>query len=306
MFRTKFAIFISAVLLSASAFAGTLTFTTIDNPADPTFNQLLGINSNGVISGYFGSGAAGHPNKGYTIAPPYTKFVSDNLPGSVQTQATGITANGTTVGFWAPTNLGVGLDANFGFIRENNDFTYLSVNDPLVSSSPEVNQLLGMNSANIAVGFYMDSTGATHGYTYGVKTGVFTEVTVQGATSTAVTGINNHNLICGSFTDGAGVTEGFVQPITGGVITIFTVPGTTTTQLLGINDSGLAVGFYLDSNGIPHGLVYNPVNGAWTEVNDKKGTMGTTLNGINDKNDAVGFYTDAAGNTHGLLVTGVE
>ena len=34
---------------------------------DPTFNQLLGINNEGTIAGYFGSGAQGHANKGYTL-----------------------------------------------------------------------------------------------------------------------------------------------------------------------------------------------------------------------------------------------
>ena len=41
MFRMKFVpVVITAILLSASAFAGNSspTFTTIDNPADPTFN----------------------------------------------------------------------------------------------------------------------------------------------------------------------------------------------------------------------------------------------------------------------------
>jgi hypothetical protein len=56
-----------ALLLAAPAFAATAshhataattyTFTTLDNQADPTFNQLLGINGNHVIAGYFGSGA---------------------------------------------------------------------------------------------------------------------------------------------------------------------------------------------------------------------------------------------------------
>src|SRR6266568_3701989 len=46
------------------------TFTTLDDQADPTFNQLLGINAHNVIAGYFGSGAAGHPNKGYLLGCP--------------------------------------------------------------------------------------------------------------------------------------------------------------------------------------------------------------------------------------------
>ena len=57
-------------VLSGSAEATTYTFETLNNAADPTFNQLLGINSGGLISGYLGSGAVGHPNKGYLLAPP--------------------------------------------------------------------------------------------------------------------------------------------------------------------------------------------------------------------------------------------
>ncbi|MFZ1005443.1 MAG: hypothetical protein WAN65_01315 [Candidatus Sulfotelmatobacter sp.] len=307
MFRMKFIpVVMTAILLSASAFAGnsSTTFETIGNPADPTFNQLLGIDNNGVISGYFGSGAAGHPNRGYTIAQPYDTFVPDNLPGSVQTQATGIANNGTTVGFWSPTN--TGTDTNFGFIREANGFTYLSVNNPLAAGSPEVNQLLGINQSNIAVGFYNDADGASHGYAYSVKTGVFTPVNVTNAVSDAATGINSNNLICGFFTNSSGRTLGFLKLLTGGKAIVFSVPGMMVTQFLGVNDSGVAVGFYADSNGLNHGVVYNPVNGQWVTVDDPSGVNGTVLNGINDNNNAVGFYTDAANNTHGTLVTGVE
>ena len=38
-------------------------FQTLDNARDLTFNQLLGINGHGLIAGYFGSGAAGHPKR---------------------------------------------------------------------------------------------------------------------------------------------------------------------------------------------------------------------------------------------------
>ncbi len=88
--KRTIAVVLVAACLAGPAAAQTFSFKTLDDPADPTFNQLLGINDAGIISGYFGSGAAGHPNKGYTIASPYTTFVSDNLPGSIQTQATGI------------------------------------------------------------------------------------------------------------------------------------------------------------------------------------------------------------------------
>src|SRR5689334_3023661 len=64
--------------------AAAYTFTTLDDQADPTFNQLLGINVHNVIAGYFGSGAPGHPNKGYQLTPPYAQasYVNENFPGS--------------------------------------------------------------------------------------------------------------------------------------------------------------------------------------------------------------------------------
>jgi hypothetical protein len=51
--------------------AVTYTFETLNNARDLTFNQLLGINNEGLVAGYFGSGAHGHPNKGYRVHPPY-------------------------------------------------------------------------------------------------------------------------------------------------------------------------------------------------------------------------------------------
>ena len=49
--------------------SGGYQFRTVDNARDLTFNQLLGVNNEGVIAGYFGSGAQGHPNKGYVLLP---------------------------------------------------------------------------------------------------------------------------------------------------------------------------------------------------------------------------------------------
>jgi len=308
MLRMKVAaIVIALALLSASAFAG-VTFTTIDNPADPTFNQLLGINDAGVISGYFGSGAAGHPNQGYTIAPPYTSFLPDTLPASVQTQATSIANNSSRAGFWSPTNTGNG-DANFGFIqlvKQSGAILYLSVNNPLVASTPEVNQLLGINQNNIAVGFYNDANNLPQGYSYAVSTGAFTPVTVAGAISGAATGISNHNLVCGFFTLPDGQTQAFAQPLSGGSLITFSAENSQVTQFLGINDRGIAVGLYIGADSFPHGVIYNTVSGKATYINDPSGVMGTVLNGINDSGQIVGFYTDAAGNTHGVLVNRSE
>jgi hypothetical protein len=48
----------------ANGKAGGYQVLTLNDQRDITFNQLLGINNEGLIAGYFGSGNAGHPNKG--------------------------------------------------------------------------------------------------------------------------------------------------------------------------------------------------------------------------------------------------
>jgi hypothetical protein len=292
-------------VMASAASAQTFTFTTIDNPGDPTFNQLLGINDSGVIVGYFGIGTVvGHPNQGYEIAPPYTSFTSANFPGSVQTQVTGINNAGFTTGFWSGTNLGGG-DANYGFASQptGTNVTYISVTDPLVAITPTTDQALGVNNSGIVAGFYVDSATNTHGFTYSLSTAAYTPVDIKGAASTAATGINDNGEVCGFYITQKKAEYGFVRNVNGGVVTHFKVPGSTGTQLLGINNSGVAVGFYTDKFNIMHGLYYTPSTGAWTAVNAPNGPLGTVLNGINNKNQLVGFYTDAATNVHGMLVT---
>jgi hypothetical protein len=298
------------VMSASAASAQTFTFTTLDNPGDPTFNQLLGINDSGTIVGYFGSGAAGHPNIGYEIAAPYTTYTPVMQPGSVQTQATGINNAGLVTDFWSPTNLGPNgqgapQDANFGAVRQpvGKNFGFIDTTDPLTAGLPQADQTLGINNSNVAAGFYLDANGNSHGYTYNLATSAYTEIKIGGAGTIAATGINDNNEVCGLYTTTKGSMFGFVRNASGGVVTHFRVPGSKTTQLLGINNAGATVGFYVDGNNLTHGLYYIPATGAWVPVDDPNGVGGTVVNGINNKGELVGFYTDAAGNVHGMLVT---
>jgi hypothetical protein len=280
-----------------------LTFQDIVNPADPTFNQELGINNNGLIAGYFGSGAAGHPNQGYTTSPPYTSFTPENFPGSVQTQVTGLNNTGTTVGFWSDTNLGGG-DNNFGFVDIGNTFT--NVNNPATGSGPAVNQLLGVNDSNLAVGFYTDAGGVTHGYTYNIAAATFSanidDPSAVGSTTAAA--INNSGLIAGFFTNAAGNMDGFID--NGGSFSTVAVPGAMDTSLLGVNNLGQAVGFDVDAMGNMHGIICSTTTLGCTEFDDPNGVGTTTFNGLNDQGQIVGFYVNGDGNTIGLLATTPE
>lgn len=274
-------------------------FQDIIDPGDPTFNQALGINNAGTISGYFGSGAPGHPNQGYTVDPPYTSFNSENFPGSVQTQVVAINNTGVTGGFWSNTNLGVGMDANFGFVND----AFMNVNNPLTpAGGMPTNQILGVNDNNIAAGFYIDGMGNPQGFLYNIALNTFTPVTFMGATNTVATGVNNAGIVSGFYTNAMGQDVAFID--NGGTFTFFQAFG-DSTMFFGINNTGYAVGTYVDGAGQNHGVLYNIATMSFQTVDDPfaaaGGGNGTTLNGLNDKNQLVGFYVNASGNTIGLL-----
>src|SRR5215467_14151509 len=271
--------------------AATYTFTTLNDQADPTFNQLLGINVHNVIAGYFGSGGIGHPNKGYLLTPPYAQgnYGNENFPGSAQTQVTGIDDKGNTTGFWVTAG-----GTNHGFVEWNGVFA--SYNDPLTPKvKGAVNQLLGINNAGTAVGFYNDHNGNSHAYKLNQATGAFTPIHVPGV-STVATGINNTGNIVGFATDAAGNTTSWLKIGTSTVA--FGFPGGTDTQALGINAKNQIAGSYVDSAGVQHGFVLtNPLGPTshWQSIDDPNSAGSTVVNGINAAGDLVGFYLDAAG-----------
>lgn len=272
------------------------SFFTLDNQNDPTFNQLLGINNKGEIAGYFGSGAIGHPNKGYTIVPPYGQadYTNENYPGSMQTQVTAINNRGDTAGFWVDSK-----KVNRGFIEWNGVFT--SYRDPDTGKGT-VNQILGLNDKGIAVGFYTDGKGRNHGFTLDQKTGKFTPVTPPGSTNVTVAGINDAGDICG-FYGPPSATIGFIRK--GENFSTLTFPGSSATMALGINYYDRVVGSYTNgSSGGMHGfLLIDPLKHArWTSIDDPHGVGTTTINGLNDRHDLVGFYVDSAGNTDGMVI----
>lgn len=292
----------SAVALPAPADAsGNYTFHTLNNDKDNTFNQLLGINDNGKIAGYLGSGQKGHPNKGYELLPNYGQgnYINENFPGSAQTQVTGHNNHGVTVGFWVN-----GKGANFGFYAVHQHH-YRKVDFPTANNAkPQVDQLLGVNDSDIAVGFYTDSKGTNHGFSYNIARHRYRPINVAGDTNVTAAGINNLGDVTGFATNGAGSTEAFLH-LSNGKLTRLNVPGASATQAFGVNDGDEVVGQYMVGTGdsaTTQGFVWSPGFGFET-INDPNGIGATTLNGVNDRGELVGFYTDSAGNTDGLLAT---
>ena len=320
-----------AALAPTGAQAGGYSFETINDPADKpfppppatggvTFTNLMGITSNGdLIPGFYGSGQAGDPNTGFVLTLPSKTFTPDNasFPDLVppfhvaQTQITAINGNGTTfTGYTYPTNNGVPVDFQFGFYEQGGVFHMVnnpktpdcSVSGACNSGVITENQLIGVNNANLAVGFYNDSHGDSHGYTFNIATNTFsTDINDPLAVSTVTAAINNSDEIAGFFTNSSGVIHGFID--NGGSFSTVDPLGATETELLGLNDKGIADGFAV-FDGVQHGILYNSLTKMFT-ILDPPGSTSTTLNGLNDAGDVVGFFMDAAGNTDGTLGTPV-
>jgi hypothetical protein len=275
------------------------SFQTLNNASDPTFNQLLGINDFGVIAGYFGSGAQGHPNKGYQLEPNHIRYLNENFPGSVQTQVTGLNNTGVTVGFWSSMNNANMVNDNHGFVDVGGRFR--TADFPTGSpAAPPVDQLLGVNDSDVAVGFYTDANGNNHGYEYNVRSGRFSTVTYQDASLTAAA-INDRGDVAGFYAVG-GTTDAFIKFGNRTFISL-AVPGASSTMALGVNNSDEVVGTYTVGSGssaVMHGFTWTPQHG-FSTVDDPHGIGTTTINGVNDFGQLVGFYVDANGNTDGFL-----
>jgi hypothetical protein len=313
-----------AALTPTGAHAAGYSFQTINDPAQPpfmgtTFTNLMGINSSGdLIAGFYGSGQAGDPNTGFSLTLPTKTFTPDNatFPGLLppfhvaQTQITALNDIGARTGYTYPTNLGVPFDFQFGFYEKGGAFTMVnnpktpdcSVSGACDSGVITENQLIGVNNSDLAVGFYNDRHGDSHGYTFNIATNTFsTDINDPLAVSTVTAAINNSDRIAGFFTDSSGVIHGFID--NGGSFSTVDPAGSTETQLLGLNDKGIADGFAI-IGGVQHGILYNSLTKMFT-ILDPPGSTSTTLNGLNDAGDVVGFFVDAAGSTDGALGTPV-
>jgi hypothetical protein len=289
---------------SASPTADGYSFTTLDDTSDPTFNQLLGINNNDHMTGYFGSGASGHPSKGYFLRAPYNQsgYVDLNYPHSVQTQLTGLNDEGIQVGFWSSQDNASQVNPDFGFYIGEGRFVPVNFPQRKPPRTP-VNQLLGVNDKGVAVGFYTDAAGKAHGYRYTIATKKFSVVAVHGA-SVVAAAINNAGDVAGFDTSSKGAITGFLLPPSGAPA-VLSFPGASLTEALGVNDSGEVVGDYrlgTGSGASTHGFTWTRQHG-FTTVDDPAGAGTTTINGVNNAGNLVGFYTDRTGRTNGLLAT---
>jgi hypothetical protein len=299
------------VALPAVSGAAAGNFVVLDNPGDPNFNQLLGINDARIIVGYFGDGTV-VANNGYVLMPKNHYSVENftNLPSgdsASQTQAIGINNDEQSpdiVGFYTDAKSGV----THGFLDTNG--VQMAVDDPHGSApyvAAPVQNLLGVNDRNEAAGFWVDNNGNEHGFVAQLNESSmkfsFTEVPpslFKGAVATQVSAINDEQLVCGFWTDANKVSHGFVG-LLGRQYYSFEaeISGmkVMSTQVFGCNNNGGIVGQVTDSSGELHGFIYQEgrfeaFDAPGSSQTPEFGVQGTLINGINDFGDIVGFFSD--------------
>ena len=148
----------------------------------PGATNAFGINDNGNIVGQYTAGAM-MPGF-YLPSASSTSFATILQPvgaNSTVVNAQGVNDNGLIVGFYLGNDGQVhGFDAKTANIS-GGFLLGTAIADPTIPSVPGepgatfvFSQLLGVNDAGIAVGYYGDSTTSQRGYLYDTATGVYT------------------------------------------------------------------------------------------------------------------------------------
>ncbi len=242
--------------------AGTITSYT--EPADtsiPSFTQGGQVNQAGTVVGEFFNTAA-NTYEGYFYNPGAGKNSIYNVPGqpaSTTTGVYGINNTGSFCGFVFPPPYTIAS----AFVKSNL-LSIFQVN----SSSTSV--CYGINDSHTAVGYYIDSVGAYHGWMR-LANGTTTTIDVPGASTTpaaapcqsvsvagtVVLGVNNSGYVSGHYWDSAYNEHGFIMTPAGKFIQV-NVPGAYQTSGGGLNDSVTIVGHYVDSSCNSSGYIAKP------------------------------------------------
>jgi hypothetical protein len=295
MTRTLSKLCLAALLAAAIPAGGRASppvykFTTIDVPG-ATDTQLLGINYSDQIVGYsnaaanggfqlnlpnsfvpvnypgstmtqvYGIGGAGRLSGSYVDPSGVTHgffrsiqgvYSTADAPGAAFTQIRGFNLSGQVAGYSSTDPTGMTNDQAF-ILNPNHTFDYLGSLLPAGTVSSVATRI---NNNGIITGYYVDSSGSTHGFV-GTSTQLST-FDVPGATLTQVLNTSNVGQRVGDFIDANGVTHGFVygNPFFngGGFLTIDDPPGVSTT-VTGIDDNLNLIGTYVDASGVTHGFI---------------------------------------------------
>jgi hypothetical protein len=180
-------------------------WTLLDDPNEGPGNyavtEILGINDSEFAVGYYVN--ASGIDVPYELSVPTQTFANLQPPGAIQAEATGINGKGDISGFETTSSVTEGFFLKAG--------TYYPFSYPGAVAT----YALSLNWSDQIVGYYIDASGAKHGFVLTGPTKGGSQQTWQSvdepnaAAGTWITGINNHHDICGYYIDANGAQHGF-------------------------------------------------------------------------------------------------
>lgn len=281
------------------------TFSTLNNPDEREYSTLSGITNLGKISGYTGDGSSKHPHRGFIVTDyGNASFRGVNFPGGHDTLATSLNNTKAVAGYFTSKQGWI-----FGFILQGG--LYTSYKDTKLNKGhTNITKLLGINDADLAVGYYTADNAIDHAFELNAATGQFHAVTPPGGISVQATGINGKGDIVGFMTTQKGATacsDGCKSwLLKGGSYTVLSYPHSSNTQALAVNWQDQIAGLFVDGSGKTHGFVLSDPfsKPRWTQIDEPKAHGYTAITSIQDKDYMVGYYRPGGrGFTNGFLAT---
>ena len=204
-------------------------------------------------------------------------FTTIDVPGAIETDANDINTNGIIVGFDCVTDSCANGAPPQAWVQINGTFKFLK---PPGSASALA---YGINDKNQVVGWYNDSAGIQHGFSF--SKGKYTKIDPPGSTLTNAWSINSAGTIVGTYVASDGAFHGFT--LSGTTYTTYTAPNASLTEITGIDNAGTTmVGIYRDSVQ-QHGFT---LSGTTFTTIDPPTSNTTAVDRINDSGTIVGLF----------------
>lgn len=161
------------------------------------------------------------------------------------------------------------------------------------SSGIFVSQVFGLNDTGQVV-----VTTNNGGFIY--ENGLYTPLPVGPAGYVfGPEGINDVGTIVGTAVDASGNTEGFI--LQNDSYSLFTVPGNTgEMEARAVSPTGIVSGIFTNSAGNTEGYTYDPVTGAFTDINPS-GSILTFAQGMNRVGQLAGSALTSLGRHYGFV-----
>jgi uncharacterized membrane protein len=232
-------------------------FIPIVDPNDAgNLTEARGINNSRLVCGDYLDSAGAF--EGFFFQ---NNVFTNYAPEPTFTIVLGVNNAGDFCGSEIPSSTGI----QSGFLNIGGVLTDFVVTDATATLA------YSLNANNQSCGYYIDSSGVTHGFWRDNDGTIYAPIDPVGSTGTILFGNtvlrhNPHrshdlNLMVGRYTDAAGATHGILFSPPHGFV-VYDFPGATYTSLNGINELGRVVGRYTDpSTGIDHGILAKVQNG---------------------------------------------